>query len=167
MKALNPSLIYCSLTAYGQEGPESNKPGYDAIVQAETGIMSINGPAGGESARAAVSILDQGSAMWGAIGILSALFHRERTGSGQKVETSLFETGVFWTGYHLLSYMATGDAPVKMGTGHSSFAPYGAFKTKSDEIMIGISNDSLFAKLCNALGKEEWIEDPEIQTKCK
>ncbi|MCG7344078.1 CoA transferase [Sporosarcina sp. ACRSL] len=163
LKALNPSLIYCSLTAYGQQGPDSQKPGYDAIVQAETGIMSINGPAGGESARAAVSILDQGSAMWGAIGVLSALFHRERTGIGQKVETSLFETGVFWTGYHLLSYMATGVAPVKMGTGHASFAPYGAFKTKTDEIMIGISNDSLFGRLCKSLNKEEWIEDPRFK----
>ncbi|MCM3709129.1 CaiB/BaiF CoA transferase family protein [Sporosarcina luteola] len=163
LKALNPGLIYCSLTAYGQEGPDSKKPGYDAIVQAETGIMSINGPTGGESARAAVSILDQGSGMWGAIGILSALLHRERTGIGQKVETSLFETGVFWTGYHLLSYMATGVAPVKMGTGHASFAPYGAFKTNTDEIMIGISNDSLFAKLCKALEKEEWIEDPRFK----
>ncbi|MGN7385410.1 CaiB/BaiF CoA transferase family protein [Sporosarcina sp. SAFN-015] len=163
LKALNPSLIYCSLTAYGQEGPDSKKPGYDAIVQAETGIMSINGPPGGESARAAVSILDQGSAMWGAIGVLSALLHRERTGEGQKVETSLFETGVFWTGYHLLSYMATGEEQVKMGTGHSSFAPYGAFKTKNGELMIGISNDSLFGKLCKALDKEEWIEDPKFK----
>ncbi|WP_263491860.1 CoA transferase, partial [Escherichia coli] len=89
--------------------------------------------------------------------------HRERTGEGQKVETSMFETGVFWTGYHLLSYMAPGEEQVKMGTGHSSFARYGAFKTKNGELMIGISNDSLFGKLCKALDKEEWIEDPKFK----
>ena len=159
LKEINPTLIYCSLSAYGQEGPESHKSGYDAIVQAETGIMSINGPADGDSARAAVSILDQGSAMWGSIGVLSALLHRAKTGLGQKVETSLFETGVFWTGYHMLSYMATGNEPVKMGSGHAAFAPYGAFKTKTEEIMIGISNDSLFGKLCQAIGKDEWVTD--------
>ena len=159
LKEINPALIYCSLSAYGQEGPESHKSGYDAIVQAETGIMSINGPADGDSARAAVSILDQGSAMWGSIGVLSALLHRAKTGLGQKVETSLFETGVFWTGYHMLSYMATGKEPIKMGSGHAAFAPYGAFKTKTEEIMIGISNDSLFGKLCQAIGKDEWSAD--------
>lgn len=159
LKAINPSLIYCSLSAYGQQGPESHKAGYDAIAQAETGIMSINGSEGSESSRAAVSILDQGSAMWGVIGILSALLHRDKTGIGQKVETSLFETGVFWTGYHLLSYMATGQEPRKMGSSHAAFAPYGAFKTASDEIMIGISNNSLFGKLCKVIGKEELIHD--------
>jgi len=164
LKEINQKLIYCSISAYGQEGPKSHKSGYDAIVQAETGIMSINGPEDGDSARAAVSILDQGSAMWGAIGILSALFHRDKTGLGQKVETSLFETGVFWTGYHLLSYMATGVEPKKMGSNHAAFAPYGAFKTGTEEIMIGISNDSLFGKLCQAIGKTEWMMDSRFET---
>ena len=164
LKEINPRLIYCSITAYGQDGPHSHKPGYDAIVQAETGIMSINGPADGKPARAAVSILDQGSAMWGAIGILSAILHRNQTGIGQKVETSLFETGVFWTSYHLLSFMATGKEPVKMGAGHAAFAPYGAFKTATEEIMIGISNDSLFGKFCQAIGKEEWIIDQKFNS---
>lgn len=164
LKELNPRLIYCALTAYGQEGPSRNKPGYDAIVQADTGIMSINGPTGGEPARAAVSILDQGSAMWGAIGVLSAILHRKETGVGQKVETSLFETGVFWTNYHLLSYMATGQEPVKMGAGHAAFAPYGAFRTATQELMIGISNDNLFEKLCDALDREELKDDPKFKT---
>ncbi|ARD47966.1 CaiB/BaiF CoA-transferase family protein [Sporosarcina sp. P33] len=164
LQSINPEIIYCSLTAYGQTGPDSHKPGYDAIVQAGTGIMSINGPAGGEPARAAVSILDQGSAMWGVIGILSALLHRNKTGVGQKVETSLFETGVFWTNYHLMSYMADGREPVKLGAGHAAFAPYGAFRTATSEIMIGISNESLFKKLCIVLGKEEWASDPRFSS---
>lgn len=164
IKEINSEIIYCSLTAYGQQGKKRYKPGYDAIIQADTGIMGINGSEDGSVARAAVSILDQGSAMWGAIGVISALYHRQQTGKGQKVETSLFETGVFWTGYHMLSYMATGDEPKKMGSNHASFAPYGAFKTKDGQIMIGISNNSLFEKLCKALVREDWMTDERFDT---
>lgn len=164
LKEINEGLIYCSLSAYGQKGEKRHKPGYDAIVQADTGIMGINGSEDGDVARAGVSILDQGSAMWGALGIVSALYHRVQTGTGQRVETSLYETGVFWTGYHMLSYMATGKEPKKMGSNHASFAPYGAYKTADDSIMIGISNNSLFAKLCKVLCKEEWIEDGRFRT---
>ncbi|MGG0717163.1 CaiB/BaiF CoA-transferase family protein [Robertmurraya massiliosenegalensis] len=159
LKALNNKLVYCSLSAYGQVGEKRHKPGYDAIAQAESGIMSINGTKDGGVARVGVSVLDQGSAMWGAIGILAALYNRTQSGKGQRVETSLFETGVFWTGYHLLAYMATGEEPVKMGTNHASFAPYGAFETADEQIMIGISNDSLFARLCKVLEREEWSSD--------
>ncbi|MFZ3579355.1 CaiB/BaiF CoA transferase family protein [Virgibacillus sp. DJP39] len=164
LKKINSELIYCSLSAYGQEGAKRHKPGYDAIVQADTGIMGINGSENGDTARAAVSILDQGSAMWGALGVVSALYHRVQSGKGQKVETSLYETGVFWTGYHMLAFMATGDEPKKMGTNHASFAPYGAYATTDDSIMIGISNNSLFEKLCKVLGKEEWIKDDRFRT---
>lgn len=164
LKEINSALIYCSLSAYGQEGEKRHKPGYDAIVQADTGIMGINGSENGDEARAAVSILDQGSAMWGALGVVSALFHRTQTGKGQKVETSLYETGVFWTGYHMLAYMATGDEPKKMGTNHASFAPYGSYATTDESIMIGISNNALFTKLCKVLGKEEWVDDDRFST---
>lgn len=164
LQGINPTLIYCSLSAYGQEGKKRYKPGYDAIVQADTGIMGINGSEDGGVARAAVSILDQGSAMWGAIGIISALYHRLKTGEGQKVETSLYETGIFWMGYHMLAYMATGKEPVKLGSNHASFAPYGAYETADNPVMIGVSNNSLFEKVCKALEKEEWIEDKRFQT---
>lgn len=164
LKELNPKLIYCTLSAYGQKGEKRHKPGYDAIVQADTGIMGINGSEESGPARAPVSILDQGSAMWGALGVVSALYHLKETGKGQKVETSLYETGVFWTGYHMLAYMATGKEPKKMGSNHAAFAPYGAFETADDPIMIGISNNALFAKLCHVLGKEEWTRDPRFRT---
>lgn len=93
---INPRLIYCSLSAYGEDGPDSTKPGYDAVLQARTGIMSITGSRQEEPARAGVSILDMGSGMWSVIAILSALYHREQTGQGQIVGTSLYETGVYW-----------------------------------------------------------------------
>jgi crotonobetainyl-CoA:carnitine CoA-transferase CaiB-like acyl-CoA transferase len=163
LRELNSKLIYCSLTAYGQDGPNRHKPGYDAIVQADTGIMRLNGLEDGPVARVPVSILDQGSAMWGAIGIISALYHLQQTGEGQKVDTSLFETGVFWTGYHMLSFLATGQEPQKMGSNHASFAPYGAYETEDEPIMIGISNNSLFSNICKTLGKPDWIEDSRFK----
>lgn len=163
LRELNPKLIYCSLTAYGQGGPRRYQPGYDAILQADTGIMRLNGSEDGSVARVPVSILDQGSAMWGAIGIISALYHLKKTGDGQKVDTSLFETGVFWTGYHMLSFMATGQEPKKMGSNHASFAPYGAYETEDEPIMIGISNNTLFSHLCNILEKPAWTEDDRFK----
>lgn len=163
MKKQNPHLIYCSLSAYGQQGPRRENPGYDAIVQADCGIMGLNGDESGPLARAPVSILDQGSAMWGAIGVISALFQREKTGVGQKVETSLYETGVFWTGYHLLSYLATGEEPKKMGSNHASFAPYGAYKTADEPIIIGVSNNSLFKKVCTVVDRQDWVEDERFK----
>ncbi len=167
LKQINPFLIYCSLSAYGQDGPLRERPGYDAICQADTGIMGINGTEGAEIARVPVSILDQGSAMWGAIGVISALYHRERTGEGQLVTTSLYETGVFWSSYHLLSWLATGKEPQKNGASHTAFAPYGAFHACDAAILIGISNNSLFAKLCTVLGKPEWASDPQFSTNTK
>lgn len=157
LKEFNDSLIYCSLSAYGQNGPDRFKPGYDAILQAETGLISITGSS--DLSRIPVSILDQGSAIWGALGVVTAILQRTKTKEGVKVDTSLFETGVFWSNYHLLSTIQTNENPKKLGSSHGSFAPYGAFHTKESPIMIGISNDRLFQKLCNALDKSDWITD--------
>ncbi|CAB3393812.1 CaiB/BaiF CoA transferase family protein [Kyrpidia spormannii] len=160
----HPSLIYCSLSAYGDDGPDCMLPGYDAVVQARTGIMSITGSREDEPSRAGVSILDAGSATWAAVGILSALFHRERTGRGQIVGTSLFETGVYWMNYHLVAYQVTRRDPVPQGARHTAFAPYGAFETADGPIMIGISNDGLFARLAQAIGRPELTHDPRFAT---
>ncbi|HWL26349.1 MAG TPA: CoA transferase [Ureibacillus sp.] len=162
LKEINPSLIYCSLSAYGVNGPKRDYPGYDAIIQAETGLMSITGSE--DLARIPVSIVDQGSAMWGALGVVSAVLNRVKTGEGAKVSTSLYETGIFWSNYHLLSTNLTGNNPSKLGSNHGAFSPYGAFRTKDAPIMIGISNNSLFEKLCTALGVESWIQDELFAT---
>jgi crotonobetainyl-CoA:carnitine CoA-transferase CaiB-like acyl-CoA transferase len=158
----NPRLIYCSLSAYGEVGPDAVKPGYDAVLQARTGIMSITGSRQEEPARAGVSILDMGSGMWCAIAILSALFHREKTGEGQIVGTSLFETGIYWMNYHLTAYQANQLDPVPQGTSHTAFAPYGAFQTEDDLLLLGISNDSLFRRLVNTLERGNWADDPQF-----
>ncbi|MER2115353.1 MAG: CoA transferase, partial [Solibacillus isronensis] len=162
VKKINPKLIYCSLSAYGQNGPKKSYPGYDAIMQAETGIMSITGST--DLARVPVSLIDQGSAIWGAIGVVSAILQRHKTDVGSLVSTSLYETGVFWANYHLLSTKLTGENPEKLGSNHGAFAPYGAFQTADGAIMIGISNNKLFEKLCEVLQKREWIEDARYRT---
>lgn len=162
LRELNKRLIYCSISAYGQNGPDRLKAGYDAILQAETGLMSITGSS--ELSRIPVSILDQGSGIWGALGVVTAILQRNKTGEGEKVETSLYETGVFWSNYHLLSTILTNENPEKLGSNHGSFAPYGAFHTKQSPIMIGISNDRLFHKLCDVLNKPNWLTDSRFMS---
>lgn len=162
LKALNSRLIYCSLSAYGQHGPKKMYPGYDAIMQAETGIMSVTGSE--ELARVPVSLIDQGSAMWGALGVVSAVLQRHQTNEGCCVSTSLYETGVFWSNYHVLSTQLTGENPGKLGSNHGAFSPYGAFRTEDGAIMIGISNNKLFEKLCDVLEKPDWITASYYET---
>lgn len=158
LKVKYPRLVYCSLSAYGQHGPKKHYPGYDAIMQAETGIMSVTGSEA--LARVPVSLIDQGSAMWGALGVVSAILQRQTTNEGCFVSTSLYETGVFWSNYHVLSTQLTGENPEKLESNHGAFAPYGAFQTKDGAVMIGISNDCLFEKLCDILNTQEWLSNP-------
>jgi len=164
IRARKPDIIYASLSAYGQRGPDYLKPGYDAILQARTGIVSVTGPNAETPIRAGVSILDMGAGVWMALGILAALFERKSSGRGQRVDASLFETGVMLMCYHLLYRQFTGVSPGPEGSRHNAMAPYGAFETADGAIMIGISNDRLFRRLCVALGKEEWLEDPSFAT---
>ncbi|WP_061951418.1 CaiB/BaiF CoA-transferase family protein [Acidiplasma cupricumulans] len=111
IKKINDKIIYASIRSYGNTGPLMNNPGYDAIIQAETGIMSVNGARAGKPARVAVSVLDVGSAMWLAMGILGAVIYRERTGKGMEVTTSLYETGLYWMNYYIESYQITKKYP--------------------------------------------------------
>ncbi len=144
-------VIYASLSAFGPRGPDFDKPGYDALVQARTGIQSVTGEAGTPGARAGVSILDMGSGMWIALGIVAALFERARTGRGRRVDASLYQTGVMWMAYHLIARQMTGRDAEPQGTRHSAFAPYGDFATADSRILIGISNDRLFERLALAM----------------
>jgi crotonobetainyl-CoA:carnitine CoA-transferase CaiB-like acyl-CoA transferase len=164
IRARKPDIIYASLSAYGQRGPDFLKPGYDAILQARTGIVSVTGPNAETPIRAGVSILDMGAGVWMALGILAALFERQRSGRGQRVDASLFETGVMLMCYHLLYRQFTGISPGPEGSRHTAFAPYGAFATSDGAIMLGISNDRLFRRLCAALGKLDWAGDARFDT---
>jgi crotonobetainyl-CoA:carnitine CoA-transferase CaiB-like acyl-CoA transferase len=146
-----PDIVYASLSAFGPRGPDFDKPGYDALVQARTGIQSVTGAPGTSGARAGVSLLDMGSGMWIALGIVAALFDRAKTGRGTRVDGSLFQSGIMWMAYHLIARQMTGRDPQPQGTRHSAFAPYGDFATADSRILIGISNDRLFEKLCAAM----------------
>jgi succinate--hydroxymethylglutarate CoA-transferase len=161
IRGVRADIIYASLSAFGPRGPDFEKPGYDALVQARTGIQSVTGEPGTAGARAGVSILDMGSGMWMALGVVCALFDRQRTGRGTRVDGSLFQTGVMWMAYHLIARQMTGCDPRPQGTRHSAFAPYGDFETADSRVLIGISNDRLFERLSEAVGLER---DPRFAT---
>lgn len=155
-----PQLIIGNLSSYGSAGPSSAWPGYDATLQARTGIMNVTGEPNGQPVRAGVSILDLGAGTWLALGILAAIVKRDRTGQGSLVETSLYETGATWVSYHLAAFELTGEESVRSGSGHPAFSPYGIFTTHQGDICIGVGNSVIFAKLCNAVGRAELIDDP-------
>lgn len=148
----NPSVVYVSVLAYGMEGPLKNDPGYDPLMQARSGLMSVTGNPGGEPARAGTSIVDLGTGMWIAIGVLGALRERDRTGHGCHVTTSLLDTALAWMSFHLTGYLATGDLPGPMGTSIAMIAPYEAFPCTDGSVMIAAGNDDIFRRLCRALG---------------
>lgn len=156
---VRPQLIIGNLSSYGSTGPSAQWPGYDATLQARTGIMNVTGEASGSPVRAGVSILDLGAGTWLAMGILAAIIKRDRTGNGSLVETSLFETGATWVSYHLSAYELSGNPSIRSGSGHPAFSPYGLFATKDGDICIGVGNNVIFAKLCRAIGRSDLIEN--------
>jgi crotonobetainyl-CoA:carnitine CoA-transferase CaiB-like acyl-CoA transferase len=164
VQARKPDILYASLSAYGPGGPDYARPGYDAVLQARTGIMSITGSGDGMPVRSGVSILDMGTGVWMALGIVAALLERQRSGKGQRVDTSLFQTGLMLMSYHLLYRQFTGVNPQPQGSRHTAFAPYGAYPAADGAIMIGISSDKAFRRLSEALGRPQWSEDTRFRT---
>lgn len=160
--ALNPRIIYCSVTAFGARGPLMSLPGYDALMQAYGGLMSVNGHPGQPPARIGASIVDMGTGMWAALGILGALRERERTGLGSQVTTSLYDTALMWSSYHLMNYFASGEVPQPQGSGTQMIVPYEAFPTADGSVMLAAANDGLFAKTCEALGMPHAARDPRF-----
>lgn len=163
--AQKPSLIYCDLGAFGESGPLSSKPGYDPLMQAFAGLMSVTGEGGGRPPiRVGVSIVDMGAGMWATIGILAALVERTRTGQGGSVATSLYETALAWMTVPLAGYQANGEVRKPHGSGTAEIVPYQCFLTRDGWLMIAAGNDSLFRRLCAALGQPELGSDPRFRT---
>lgn len=162
MRARFPRLIYADIGAFGHLGPMNRQPGYELLVQAFGGPMSITGENGGTPVRCGPSINDLGSGMWAAIGVLSALVRRGRTGEGCLVQTSLFETAVSWTSIAASNFMASGTPPRREGSKHPSVVPYGAFETADGQLIIGAGSDKLFRILAEVLGHPEWAADPRF-----
>lgn len=164
LREQNPRLIYCNLGAFGAKGPYVNRPGYDPLMQAFGGLMSVTGNDGEPPVRVGVSIIDQGAGMWSVIGILSALHRRDVTGEGCTVDTSLFETALAWINSASASVQATGKAPGRRGTENPGLVPYRVFEASDGYLMIAAGNDNLFARLAKALGKAEWLDDTRFAT---
>jgi formyl-CoA transferase/CoA:oxalate CoA-transferase len=165
IREVNPNIIYCSISSFGQTGPYKSWPGYDLIVQGMGGLMGITGEPGRPPVRIGVAITDIGAGMWAVIGILSALRVRERTGLGQHIDVSMLDCSVAWMTYVAGNYFVTNTVPPRMGSAHPSIVPYQGFKTEDGKyILIAAGNDRLWALLCKGMGLEKWIDDPRYAT---
>ena len=155
VRAENPGVIYVSILAYGESGPLRSEPGYDPLMQARSGLMSVNGHETTGPARVGTSIVDLGTGMWAATAVMGALRERDRTGAGCHVTVSLLDTALAWMSYHLTGYLAGGPLPGPMGTSIAMIAPYQAFPASDGAVMIAAGNDDIFARLCRALDLED------------
>lgn len=160
----NPRLIYCSVSAYGETGPMAPLPGYDILMQALTGIMSVTGEADRPPVKAGVPIVDQGAGLWAALGVVAALLERERSGQTMRVGSSLYETSVGFMASHISAFWASGKPAGRFGSGTAYATPYEAFATADGHVMIACSSDPLFAKFADTLGHPEWATDPRFGT---
>jgi crotonobetainyl-CoA:carnitine CoA-transferase CaiB-like acyl-CoA transferase len=164
LTARHPRLIYCSVWAFGRTGPLRLKPGYEPLVQAFSGLMAMNGDTDSPPTRIGTSILDFGTGMWAAMGVLAALVQRAQTGRGCVVDASLFETGLAWLKGHYASFMTSGEVPERHRTGSQRVVPFESFETKTGAVIVAAGNDRLFVKLAKALGHVEWASDPRYAT---
>jgi crotonobetainyl-CoA:carnitine CoA-transferase CaiB-like acyl-CoA transferase len=159
LRAINPRLIYCSITGYGQTGPYAARPGYDFIVQGLGGLMGLTGEVDGAPMRAGVAVTDLFTGMYACTGILAALHQRHRTGVGQQIDVSLLDAQVATMANQAVGYLATGRDPSRHGNAHASIVPYQVFNTADGAVTVAAGNDGQFRKLCAVLGQPELAED--------
>lgn len=164
VKALNPRVVYCSISGFGQTGPYASRGGFDRIAQGMSGLMSINGEEDGAPLVVPVPISDIGTGMFGLIGILAALAYRDRTGEGQMIDASLLDTPIAWSVYEAASFFATGQAPARLGQGHRTNAPYQAFRTADGWINLGGGSQQFWGAICRILDVERLLDDPRFTT---
>jgi crotonobetainyl-CoA:carnitine CoA-transferase CaiB-like acyl-CoA transferase len=169
VQPLNPALIYCSITGYGQSGPYRHRPGYDAVIQAEGGIMSITGPAAdepgaGRAYKIGVAITDITAGLNAAVAILAALVNRTSTGLGQYIDIALLDCQVSWLANVASAYFVAQTPPQRYGNAHASIVPYQTVQARDGELMLAVGNDGQFAKLCAVLGHPEWATDSRFAT---
>jgi crotonobetainyl-CoA:carnitine CoA-transferase CaiB-like acyl-CoA transferase len=160
LRKLNPRLVYCDIGAFGRTGPLRERPGYDPLLQASGGIMSVTGEPDRPGVRVGTSLVDQGTGMWAALGILAALY----AGGGRTVDVSLFETAVALLPYQVTAYLRTGAVPGRHGTAFPLIAPYQVFHARDGDLMVAAANDGLFARLCEALGLSDLPADRRFAT---
>lgn len=164
LRAINPGLIYCSISGYGQTGPRKDLPGYDFIAQAESGLMSVTGEIDGDPMPVGSPIEDIASGMYACMSILAALRVRDRTGKGQHIDISLFESAVTMLGNVASNHLISGEEAKRYGNGHPNIVPYQSFRTLDGHIAVACGNDGLYADLCRLLQREDLITDPRFAT---
>ncbi len=166
VKNVNPKIVYCSISGFGQTGPYKLRPGFDQVIQGMGGLMSITGEENRPPIKVGVAITDVGAGMYAAIGILAALLRRDKTGKGEYIDVSMLDGTISWLTYQSGRYFASGEVPKPMGSGHPLIVPYQAFKTKDVYINIAVGNDSLWRKFCETIGLNI-ADDPKFSTNAK
>lgn len=164
LKKINPRLIYCSISGFGQTGPWADRPGFDQIAQGMSGLMSVTGFPQTGPTRVGVAIGDSIAGLFATYGILAALFEREKSGLGQFIATSLLEGLVAVLGFQAAKYFSSGETPLQQGNDHATYAPYGTFRAKDGYINIAAATPSMWEKLCKVLGVNELPNDPRFRT---
>jgi formyl-CoA transferase len=159
-----PGLIYCSISGYGQTGPYSRRPGYDFMIQAQGGIMSVTGPADGEPHKVGVAIVDITAGLFAASAILSAMHHRHITGEGQYIDVALLDAQVAWLANVAHNYFAGGEKPGRFGNAHPNIVPYETFPTADGQIALAIGNDSQYRRFCEVVERPDLWQDERFQT---
>jgi len=165
LKPDNPDLVYCKISGYGETGPDKHRPAYDLIMQAEGGMMSITGEPDSEPVRVGVAIADIGAGMYATQAILASLFRREfGDAGGERIEVSLFDTMVAWQTYMASYYFADGEPPGRMGSRHPTIAPYQAFPTKDDWVVVACASEHIWPRFCAALDRDDLADDDRFVT---
>ncbi len=164
LQQLRPGLIYCTITGYGYTGPYKDRPGYDFMVQALGGFMSVTGPKEGDPTRAGIAIADLATGIFASNAILAALFARERTGKGQRIDMALLDSQVALMSYVATNFLVSGDLPQRQGNGHPNIVPYQPFKARDQHFAFACGNDGQWAKFCTAVSHPEWISDERFAT---
>ena len=164
VKQVNPRIVYCSITGFGQDGPDSTRAGYDFMIQGMGGLMSVTGEPGGMPMKIGVALVDVLTGTNAATAILAAVMHASRTGSGQHIDMSLFDVSVASLANQALNYLVSGDVPGRLGNAHPNIVPYQAFATKDGHIILAVGNDSQFRKFCEVAGLDGLADDPTFAT---
>jgi len=164
LRAMNPGLIYCSISGYGHDGPYAMRPGYDFVAQAESGIMSVTGEVEGEPQRVGSPVADVSAGLYACMSILAALHVREKTGKGQHIDISLLEAAVSLLSNVSSNYLISGEEAERYGNGHPNIVPYQAFRTQDGYIVVSCGNDRLYQTFCRLLGREDLATDPRFAT---
>ena len=167
VKKINPGIIYCSISGFGQTGPYSKRPGFDQVIQGYGGIMGLTGEKGGGPLKVGIAVTDIATGMFAATGILTALYHRERTGQGQHVDASMLDGQVSWLTYQAGRYLASGNVPQRIGSAHPLIVPYQDFEASDGFINIAAGNDNLWKKFCAVTDLSDIADDPKFATNPK